>query len=227
MPLPRKLLASGEQILLESRPHWSRLVPRLVLALAVVGACIAVFLTWSSAPIFVGWILLGIGLAGVGSFLARWLGWRASTLTITTVRISYRRGVIHRFGREIPLQRVRDVTFRQSLFGRIIGVGELSVESGERGQEPFFDIRRPAQVQSLISRLVAGAPPAPAPSRSRAGAHLIDEADDDETPRQPMRAVPGPGHSPAEQLLHLYELHRHGVLTDAELEAKRRELLEP
>lgn len=163
MSFPRKLLAPGEEVVSESGPHWARVVPRVGAALLVMAGCAAVVPLWPSAPLFVGWILLAIGLAAMGGAAARLVSWRATELTITTRRIVYRTGVLHRLGREIPLSRVQDVTYHQSLLERMLGAGSLTIESaGEAGQEPFPDIRRPASVQSLINQLVSG----PYPSAS-------------------------------------------------------------
>jgi len=79
----------------------------------------------------------------------------------------------------------------------------LTVESaGERGVEPFPDIRRPQVVQSKINRAVDAA-------------------------RHPRPPTPALHVDPvADQLERLAELHHRGVLTDAEYADKRRELLD-
>ncbi|MDA8040298.1 MAG: PH domain-containing protein, partial [Actinomycetota bacterium] len=156
MTFPRKLLAPGEEIVLESRPHWSVLVPRGFMLAVVLAGCIAVVVLFGSAPIWVGYILATVCLVAVVAFLAKLAAWRAASLVVTTSRVVYRSGVVRRTGREIPINRIQDVTFRQSLAERVLGAGALTIESaGEGGQEPFPDIRRPARVQSLISQLVS------------------------------------------------------------------------
>jgi membrane protein YdbS with pleckstrin-like domain len=154
MAFPRKLLAPGEQIVLEAHPNWSILLPRLALAVAVIAGCVAVAVYWSSAPLWVGYVLLGAGLLGLAGVLAKVVKWRSTTLVITTARVVYRTGVLRRLGREIPLNRIQDVTYRQGLVERMLGVGSLTVESaGQAGREPFPDIAHPASVQSLINSL--------------------------------------------------------------------------
>ncbi|MEO7372271.1 MAG: SHOCT domain-containing protein, partial [Ilumatobacteraceae bacterium] len=47
--------------------------------------------------------------------------------------------------------------FHQTVFERILGAGDLLIESGgEDGQQRFTDIRRPAQVQNLIHAQMEG-----------------------------------------------------------------------
>jgi len=277
MAFSRKLLAPGEQVVLESHPNWSILVPRVALALAVIAGCAAIAVSWSSAPLWVGYILLGVGLVALAGVLAKVVTWRSTTLVITNARVVYRSGVLRRLGREIPLNRVQDVTYRQSLVERLLGTGSLTVESaGQTGREPFPDIARPATVQSLINSLTFD------PGGHRGPAHREAPRDGEPTaeylrapeeahaswrrsgpPASGARSGPSPGvatepsiageppapvflpprwvgatrerppaggageagRSPIEELAHLDELNRLGVITNAELADKRREVL--
>ena len=224
---------------------------------------------------------------------------------LSTGRESFRRT-----GSEIPIGRVQDVTYHQSIIERLVRAGSLTVESaGRHGQDPFPDIPRPAEVQSLINRVVAQSgpvysleqsPPPPRPETQPAH-EFVSQPITDPTPRAvlpvppdqgrqeasspgaypstppsspisyppstyapspsppsdspapgpsysaeahpfPPPYSPGPpptasnqpapaplapvGPSIAQQMEELARLHRHGVITDAEYEMKRRELLE-
>jgi membrane protein YdbS with pleckstrin-like domain len=156
MTFPRKLLAPNEEIVLESHPNWSILVPRVTVFLLVAAGCIALLIVLPhKTPVWVGWILLAASLLALGWLLMKIATWRATSLVLTNQRVVYRTGVLRRLGREIPLDRVQDVTYVQSLFERMLGAGSLTIESaGQGGEEPFPDIRHPALVQSLINRLI-------------------------------------------------------------------------
>jgi len=83
--------------------------------------------------------------------IIRYLNWLTTNFVITSNRLIFRHGVIGKSGIEIPLERVNNVNFNQSMFERLLGAGDLLIESGgEDGQQRFTDIRRPAQVQNLI-----------------------------------------------------------------------------
>lgn len=226
MSFPTKLLAPGEQVYVDARPNWSLLFWPIVLAVAAVAVAVFVSIAWSSAPVGVGWALLALVAVAVLYLLARVVTWSVASLVVTNQRIVYRTGLVHREGREIPISRVQDVTYRQNLIERIVGAGRLTVESaGRSGQEPFPDIRHPAAVQSLINRLAteasrpSAAPPPPPPPAAPAASMA--------TPVEPTPAVAAtpPERTIAQQLEDLAELHDHGVVTDAEYEAKRAELL--
>jgi uncharacterized membrane protein YdbT with pleckstrin-like domain len=52
---------------------------------------------------------------------------------------------------EIPLERVNNVNFSQSIVERMLGVGDLLIESGgQDGQQTFTDIAQPERVQNII-----------------------------------------------------------------------------
>ena len=61
-------------------------------------------------------------------------------------------------GREIPLTRINDIAYRQRFFERLIGAGDLLVESAvERGQEVLRMVPRPMRVQQAIYQQMAKA----------------------------------------------------------------------
>ena len=83
--------------------------------------------------------------------------WLTTNFVITSNRLIFRQGIIGKSGIEIPLERVNNVNFHQTVFERILGAGDLLIESGgEDGQQRFTDIRHPAQVQNLIHAQMEG-----------------------------------------------------------------------
>ena len=75
----------------------------------------------------------------------------STNFVVTDQRVIYRSGVFAKSGIEIPLDRVNTVHFSQGVFERLIGVGDLMIESGgEMGQQVFADIPDPDKVQNQI-----------------------------------------------------------------------------
>jgi uncharacterized membrane protein YdbT with pleckstrin-like domain len=73
----------------------------------------------------------------------------------TNERVIMRTGVFSRQGRDIPLNRVNDVSFQHSFFERLLGCGTLTIESaGERGQVTLSEIPRVEKIQSQLYSLV-------------------------------------------------------------------------
>jgi uncharacterized membrane protein YdbT with pleckstrin-like domain len=206
---PRKLLNDGEEVVLDLRPHW-------------------IYMAQPTAAL-VGSILLGVialtqaGDDGIGKvikivcallvlFCLGWFGiryakWSNTNFVVTTDRVIHRVGVISKHGIEIPLERINTVFFNQSVFERLLGAGDLGIESaGERGAETFEDVRKPAIVQNEIYRQME------ANSSRMHGS------------RQPA-ATQQTGLSIPEQIEKLDELRKRGVISEQEFAAKKADLL--
>ncbi|MCU1678429.1 MAG: rane-flanked domain protein [Frankiales bacterium] len=152
-------LTTGEEVILETRPHWKALLrPSLVLIVAAgaIGFALAKLpddKTWATAAT---WAVIALGaLAIVLWTIVPWLRWITTHIILTNERLITRDGVLRRVGRDIPLYRVNDVSFEQSVMDRMLRCGNLIVESGgERGQIVLVDIPRIAHVQHTLHSLL-------------------------------------------------------------------------
>jgi uncharacterized membrane protein YdbT with pleckstrin-like domain len=139
----------------------------------------------------------------LATVVGRVLRWATTHFVLTTERLIFRSGVVAKFGREIPLERINDVTFSQSLFERMIGAGDLLIESaGERGQETFSDIPHPDAVQQEIYRQMEANQ-----AQAMGGG----------APRPP---------SVTDQIAALADLLERGAISPGEYEAKKAQLLD-
>jgi uncharacterized membrane protein YdbT with pleckstrin-like domain len=206
---PRKLLNQGEELVLDLRPHWMFLLPQAT-TLVVALAFGVLSLTGLEQYDWLKYVAAVVVLLALLWFLARYAVWATTNFVLTSDRLVSRKGVVAKSGIEIPLERINTVFFRQSIFERIIGSGDLAVESaGERGSESFSNIRKPDLVQREIyvqmennenrkfDRVSTGV------NEGRAGANL----------------------SVAEQLEKLSDLYQKGHLNQAEFEAQKARLL--
>jgi uncharacterized membrane protein YdbT with pleckstrin-like domain len=152
MPYPKKLLNADETVALDLHPHWwffAKAAGALVVSI-IIGILILIF-TDGDAQKILGWAVgIGIIVSAVW-MLIRYCKWVTTNFVITNHRIIFRQGLIAKHGIEIPLERVNNVNFHQGVFERVLGAGDLLIESGgEDGQQRFTDVRKPQQVQNLI-----------------------------------------------------------------------------
>ncbi|HEV2362291.1 MAG TPA: PH domain-containing protein [Acidimicrobiales bacterium] len=210
MPFSRKLLNEGEEIVLESRPNWSLLFWPVTLGVLVLAGLIAALVALpKSTPTWVLIPMLLVVVADLLYVLSRFVRWRTTLLVVTNLRIIYRHGVFGRQGREIPIDRVQDVSYKQTFLERIVRAGSLTIESaGQDGQEPFPDISHPEKMQSMINRLIDVSRDR---TQLRTGANTVVQ--------QAPLSVP-------EQIEKLDELYRRGVLTEDEFNQKKKQLLD-
>jgi membrane protein YdbS with pleckstrin-like domain len=233
MPYPRKLLGQGEEVVLDFHPHWvylARPVGWTALWLIVYGGLLYLlrhFAFGTKAIAFLAVLVAWVFTAGVG-----FLRWRTTEYVLTTDRLITREGIVAKNGREIPLERINDISFHQSVFERMVGSGDLVVESaGELGQEPFHNVPKPHLVQNEIYRQVEqnqarvmrgqafGAPPPPPAAPA---------------PIPPVAPAPAPAAAPVpdaaapsavRQIEELARLRDQGIISEADFQAKKDELL--
>jgi uncharacterized membrane protein YdbT with pleckstrin-like domain len=158
---PQRLLGEDEEVELHLRTHVKALVaPVLVLLLVSAAAGFA----WGSLPGSGAGPtarLVALGLAVL--VVLRWtvwpfLRWLSTTFTVTTERLITRAGVLNRTGRDIPLARINDIAYEQSLADRLVGAGTLVVSAAsEQGRIVLDDLPRVHHVQLRLSELVRAA----------------------------------------------------------------------
>lgn len=160
MPFPKKNLNANETIALDMHPHWWYFAEP---AWSLVGSIILGVLVLAktdkgtNARKVLGLLVLALLVITAVWLVIRYLKWLTTNFVITSNRLIFRQGIIGKSGVEIPLERVNNVNFTQSVFERILGAGDLLIESGgEDGQQRFTDIRHPAQVQNLIHAQMEG-----------------------------------------------------------------------
>ena len=152
MPHPKKLLNDYETVALDLHPHWWYFAePVLALVGSVVlGIMVRILLNGDDEKVLT-WVAIVLIIGSAIWLALRYAKWANTNFVITSDRIIFRSGVVAKSGIEIPLERVNNVLFNQSLFERLLGAGDLLIESGgEAGQQRFTDVRRPERVQNLI-----------------------------------------------------------------------------
>jgi uncharacterized membrane protein YdbT with pleckstrin-like domain len=205
---PRKLLTEGEEIQLDLRPHWIALVGPIVvsiLAAAALGFLLPKIDGDGTVDKVMRWGLVALAVIVVIVYpVRRIVAWATSQFVVTNERLIHREGLIAKHSLEIPVERINDVRFHQSVFERLIGAGDLMIESaGERGQQRFANVRKPEDVQKRIYEM--------AEARSL---HMESGG---------RAAAPAP--SMTEELARLADLRERGVITEEEFQAQKARLL--
>jgi uncharacterized membrane protein YdbT with pleckstrin-like domain len=209
MPFPRRLLIEGEELVLDLRPHWIALVmPSIVTALVVVGYVLALGYApdeGTSRQIVV-WGALIVGLAILAWYpLRAFIAWATSNFAVTTDRIIHREGFIAKRSMEIPLEAINDVRFQQSILERIVGAGDLIIQSAsEYGRNVFANVRNPEHVQRTIYQ------------QGEANKQRMYQGSGGGAPSAPLVTT---------ELQRLAELRDKGVLTEAEFQNQKKKIL--
>ncbi|HEY8218417.1 MAG TPA: PH domain-containing protein [Acidimicrobiia bacterium] len=219
MPYPKHLLNDRESLALDLRPHWWYFSKHIL----------------TGIPLLILWILLTRLGSGTGKdiskgflgvltilwaiwLLLKFISWTRTYFVVTDQRVIYRTGVISRHGVEIPLERINNINFHQGIWERVIGAGDLEIQSaGEQGTTLFENVRHPDGVQQEIYRQMES----DATRDAGRGADAVGKAVADA-----LQKHGGGGQSVPEQIEALARLRDQGHITAAEYEKKKAELLE-
>ena len=203
---PDDNLHPQEELILNLTPHWFRLAPATAaLLVSIVFGMFAMF-AWDVQALS---ILAGLALVvSAGWFVSSYVSWISDHFVLTTDRVICRKGVIRRSSIEIPLERINTVFSSQSMFERMIGAGDLAIESASQdGRQSFEDMRKPGWIQNEIYVAMEN-------NENR-------KFDGLRAGQAPAAAEP----TVADQLHQLEDLRQRGVLTQAEFDQKKQELL--
>ena len=115
MGYPERLLSDDEVIASEFRPRWSSILREILLA-TLAFVLIGLLAANDLLP---AWLLLVLVIAAIALIARGLITWLTTIHIITNERVVYRAGWISKRGKEIPLEVINDVAFKQSVFERV------------------------------------------------------------------------------------------------------------
>jgi uncharacterized membrane protein YdbT with pleckstrin-like domain len=213
-------LMPGEHMVVSAHPHWWYFWRH---AISWLGTLVLLWLgyfgpSWLQGSCrLLGW--LSAAVLAVATVI-RYLQWRTTQFAITDRRVAYQAGLVSRRGVSIPLNRINNVNFRQGVVERMLGNGDLVIESaGETGESVFSNIPDPEGVR----RTVFSQMDADQQSDTQQNATAIADALG-RSAQAGADAAPA-GTSVPERLAQLEQLRQQGLVSADEYETKRAEIL--
>jgi uncharacterized membrane protein YdbT with pleckstrin-like domain len=209
MPYPKQLINEGETVALDLTPHWWYFSRHILTGIPLFFAFIGI-LALDSGNVKTALLYIWAALAIVWAIWLglKYLAWRFTHFVVTSDRVIWRTGVLSKHGVEIPLERINNINFHQGPWERMIGAGDLEIESaGEQGKSEFDNVRHPDGVQQEIYR--------------QTEAYDKKKASWSQAPAQPAQ----PSASIPEQIDQLAALRDRGVISPEEFEQKKSDLL--
>jgi uncharacterized membrane protein YdbT with pleckstrin-like domain len=152
MSYVKHVLQPGEEIRHTANIHWITYWPGLVL---LVLALVVLFLAESREPGSPRIFLLAcggiIGLAAVVLLVREWWGWWTTEIAVTNRRIIYKTGFISRDTNEMHMDKVESVKVDQSVLGRLLDYGDVTVLGTGTGLETMRTIATPIELRNHIT----------------------------------------------------------------------------
>jgi uncharacterized membrane protein YdbT with pleckstrin-like domain len=141
-------LQSGEKVIYEGHPSWRAIVGFYLkgfLVAALVGVAVALVDETSTG------VLVAAAIAGL-TVLAGFVKRVATTYTITDRRLNIKRGIVSRKVQETRLQRVQNVNFSQSVYQRLMQIGDVDFDTaaGDDYNFVFAGVAEPEEVVQQV-----------------------------------------------------------------------------
>jgi uncharacterized membrane protein YdbT with pleckstrin-like domain len=204
------LLGEGETIIFGTRQHGFTLFARILgeLILLVLLAAAAFFAVEAFDPPYGQYVAIGAGilvLLVVLSALKDYLRWNNDQFIITDRRVLQLKGVFNKSVLDSSLEKINDVQMQQSMLGRMFDYGTIDIlTASEEAINRMSNIASPLEFKRAMQD-----------ARARYDGYL-------RTPVQPINQPRSDLQSVMEQLASLRD---RGILSEAEFEAKKREVL--
>jgi len=214
-------LMPNEKMILASNPHWFYFWKQVVAALGVFGLLLLLWtvdIDWLNS--IIGWVALIAFIVLLVDIIFEYIQWQTTRFAITNERVAYQSGIVRRRGVSIPLNRINNVNFNQSMIARLLNNGVVTIESaGETGDSVFENIPDPENVRTLIFAQVE----ADEQRDSDRDAASLAKAMREHAESSP--AAPA-GPTPQERLAALEDMKEQGLVNDAEYATKRQQILD-
>jgi uncharacterized membrane protein YdbT with pleckstrin-like domain len=138
----RTSLKKDEKILLITRQHWIKLV--------------LPFFVWLLVSVLSIWLLQTTGLIVtlVAAFypMYEYLNWKNNLWCVTNVRVVDESGFFSRYSKESPLDKINNVEYDQSIWGRLMGYGNVDIQTAaELGETTYELIHQPKLLKDTIT----------------------------------------------------------------------------
>jgi uncharacterized membrane protein YdbT with pleckstrin-like domain len=214
-------LMPDEKMILASNPHWFYFWKQVAAAIGILALLLLLWLVdtdWLNTVI--GWVTLVAFIVLVLDIIVEFVQWQTTRFAVTDQRVAYQSGVVRRRGVSIPLNRINNVNFEQSVIARMLNNGIVTIESaGQTGDSVFENIPNPEHVRTTIFAQVEADEQR---DSDRDAASLAKAMREHSEPTSSAPASP----SAQERLAALDDLKAQGLIDDIEYATKRQQILD-
>jgi len=147
-----EILQPGEKVLYSTNAHWMFYLPSMAAWLVAV-----VLFILARATTIEGLILLCLTLSAVVALVALYWTARAwfhrwtTETDVTNMRVVHKSGFIKRTSFEIGLDKIESVDVEQSILGRLLNYGDVTILGVGEGREKIPTIAAPLAFRNSIT----------------------------------------------------------------------------
>ena len=148
-----EILQPGEKVLYSTNARWMFYLPAIaawiVVGILLIGSFVAaaipalMLVCWASAAV--------VALAALFWTLKAWFHRWTTETDVTNMRVVHKTGFIKRRSFEMALDKIESVDVDQSILGRLLNYGDVTVNGVGEGREKIRTIAAPLAFRSAIT----------------------------------------------------------------------------
>lgn len=205
----RTVLKKDEKILLITRQHWLRLV--------------LPFFAWLLFALLLIWLLNNKSIAFIIVLITAiypmiiYINWKYNLWCVTNLRVVDESGFFTRYSKESPLDKINNVEYDQSIWGRLFGFGNVDIQTAaELGETTYNLIHHPKLLKDTITHAQEEYKKMQISNQATQLAEAIARTNVGAKPSQQMIA---------DELHKLFDLMQKGAITQEEYLAQKNKLI--
>jgi uncharacterized membrane protein YdbT with pleckstrin-like domain len=215
----RTPLQKGEKILLVTHTSGLSLIGPVLIALA--GLVAAWFIPFDKYAI---WKLV-VGLAGILIFLYKYFLWKVNIWVVTNYRVIDETGLLSHFAKESPLDKINNVSYDQSIWGRLFNYGHVEIQTAAQvGATDYYNVFHPKRLKDTITLAQSDFKNQQFSNQAMQMAAAMGQAPQGVRQAQ-GDSHPVTGHSMADELQKLHDLRQRGIISEEEYARAKNKLL--
>jgi uncharacterized membrane protein YdbT with pleckstrin-like domain len=148
-----EILQPGEKVLFYGRLHWIIYFPAVFLLLSAIWALFLSTHMQSGSPAALISLIAApaLALAASGMMFLTWFRRWTTELDVTDRRVVNKRGFITRHTIEMNMDKIESVDVDQSILGRILNYGDITIRGTGTGWDPICTVARPLDFRNHVT----------------------------------------------------------------------------
>jgi uncharacterized membrane protein YdbT with pleckstrin-like domain len=146
------ILQPGEKVLYSTNAHWIFYWPAIVAWLVAIAFFILSHMVVGGTPTLLCLALAAIAaIAALYKMLTAWFHRWTTETDVTNLRVVHKTGFIKRRTFEMSLDKVESVDVNQSILGRLLNFGDVTILGVGEGKETISTIASPLEFRNFIT----------------------------------------------------------------------------
>ena len=152
-----EILQPGERVLYSTNEHWMFFLPAIAAWIVAAAFLVLWRLVTADALMLVCLALAAVaGLAALYWTATAWFHRWTTETDVTNVRVVHKTGFIKRRAFEMSLDKVESVDVHQSILGRLMNYGDITIQGVGEGTQTISTVASPLAFHNAITAQPVG-----------------------------------------------------------------------